>query len=291
MMEWSKKKLEEALSPTMDNNPDVDVLDEGDELEARESTSDSVKPSDRVDLPTIEELLNPLLLAMHSLGGSATNQEIEEKVIQKENITEEQLAVLTRPRSGKIGKPIVIRSIGFAKTYLKDFGILENPATRTWSLTELGKQTFHVDPDQVKQIYDKHRKIRKAEREAKKEAANQNEIEENSERASISDFLTQLEATLRQRRIRRPEGSYTAELFVAGPARIAQKVGEEALEVIIAALHESRERQISEVADLLVHTLILLVELNIPLEEVLAELQRRHEARQSRSDPPPVSSF
>ena len=280
-MEWSKKKLEEALSPTMDNNPEVDVLDDADELEARETTSDSDKPSDWVDLPSVEDLLNPLLLAMHSLGGSATNQEIEEKVIQQENITEEQLAVLTRSRSGTPGKPLFIRLLGWARTYLKDSNILENPATRTWSLTELGKQTFHVDPDLVKKTYDKQRRIRKAEREAKKEAAKQNEIEENSERASISDFLNQLEATLRQRRIRRPEGSYTAELFAAGPARIAQKVGEEALEVIIAALHESRERQISEVADLLVHTLILLVELNIPLEEVLAELQRRHEARSS----------
>ena len=98
---------------------------------------------------------------------------------------------------------------------------------------------------------------------------------------STANFLAELETTLRQRRIRRPEGSYSAQLFAAGPARIAQKVGEEALEVIIAALHETRERQISEVADLLVHTLILLVELNIPLEEVLAELQRRHEARAS----------
>ena len=94
-------------------------------------------------------------------------------------------------------------------------------------------------------------------------------------------FLLTLQEILIDRCIRRPEGSYTAELFAAGPARIAQKVGEEALEVVIAAIHETRERQISEVADLLVHTLILLVELNIPLEEVLAELQRRHEARTS----------
>ena len=249
--------------------------------EERETSSVSDKPSDLVDLPTVEDLLNPLLLAMHALGGSATNQEIEEKVIQQENFTDEQLAVLTNPRSGRPGKPVVIRRLGWARTYLKDARIFENTATRTWSLTELGKQTFHVDPDQVKQAYDEQRRIRKAERDAKKEAAKQNEIEENRERASTSDFLTQLEATLRQRRIRRPEGSYTAELFAAGPASIAQKVGEEALEVIIAALHESRERQISEVADLLVHTLILLVELNIPLEEILDELQRRHEALSS----------
>lgn len=283
MMEWSKKKLEEALSPTMDNNPDVDVLDDGYELEARESTSDSDKPSDWVDLPTVEDLLNPLLLAMHSLGVPAKKQDIEESVIHRENITEKQLSVIPRTRSGKIGQPIFSFRLGFARTYLKDYGILENPAPRTWALTDLGKQTFHVDPKEVRRAYFKQRKIRKAEREAKKEAAKQDEIEENenSERASISDFLNQLEVTLRQRRIRRPEGSYTAELFAAGPARIAQKVGEEALEVIIAALHESRERQISEVADLLVHTLILLVELNIPIEEVLDELQRRHEARSS----------
>lgn len=95
------------------------------------------------------------------------------------------------------------------------------------------------------------------------------------------NFLLTLEQILIDRRLHSPAGSYSAQLFAAGPTRIAQKVGEEALEVIIAALHETRERQISEVADLLVHTLILLVELNIPLEEVLAELQHRHEARTS----------
>ena len=223
---------------------------------------------------TVEDLLNPLLLAMHSLGGSAGNQEIEVKVIKQESITEKQLAVLTKPSSGKPGKPIFIRRLGWARTYLKDFDILENPATGTWSLTDLGKQTFHVNSEEVKQAYDEQRRIRKAEREAKKEKEKQ--IEEEF----TSDFLTELNHPP-PRRIRRPPNSYSAQLFAAGPARIAQKVGEEALEVVIAAIHETRERQISEVADLLVHTLILLVELNIPLEEVLAELQRRHEARTS----------
>ena len=277
MMSWSKKRLEDALSQTSDkdNLPDND----NNEFEnaSAEANSPQEQSSNWVDIATVEELLNPLLLAMHSLGGSANNQEIDEQVIIQENITEEQLAVLTKPRSGKLGKSVFIRRLGWARTYLKDYGVLENPAPRLWALAENSKQTFHVKPDEVKQAYDEQRRIRKAEREAKKGLEKEKEIKKEN----ISDFLNELESTLRQRRIRRPEGSYSAELFAAGPARIAQKVGEEALEVIIAALHETRERQISEVADLLVHTLILLVELNIPLEEVLAELQRRHEARAS----------
>ncbi len=275
MMSWSKQQLKNTLSPSADKDPDFHDDNEVEDKESQEISSSHEQPSDRVDLPTVEDLLNPLLLAMHSLGGSASNQEIEVKVIKQESITEKQLAVLTKPSSGKPGKPIFIRRLGWARTYLKDFDILENPATGTWSLTDLGKQTFHVNSEEVKQAYDEQRRIRKAEREAKKEKEKQ--IEEEF----TSDFLTELESTLRQRRIRRPPNSYSAQLFAAGPARIAQKVGEEALEVVIAALHETRERQISEVADLLVHTLILLVELNIPLEEVLAELQRRHEARTS----------
>ena len=273
-MNWSKQQLKDALAPTSEK----DVLENNDleEPESVSSASSSTQEqsSNWVNIATVEELLNPLLLAMHSLGGSANNQEIDEQVIIQENITEEQLAVLTKPRSGKLGRSVFISRLGWARTYLKDYGVLENPAPRLWALAENSKQTFHVNPDEVKQAYEKQRLIRKAQREEKKASATEEVI-------STANFLAELETTLRQRRIRRPEGSYSAQLFAAGPARIAQKVGEEALEVIIAALHETRERQISEVADLLIHTLILLVELNIPLEEVLAELQRRHEVRTS----------
>ena len=223
---------------------------------------------------TIEDLLNPLLHAMHSLGGSANNRQIEKNVIQHIRIAKKLMQPSTPAKSGKKGKSIYSHHLGYAKTYLKDFDVLENPSPGIWSLTQRGTQTLQVDPQEVKQAYRKQLRRRKMEREAKKEAK---EPQQNKAETS-AEIVFDVQETLRQRRSQRPEGSYTAELFAAGLARIAQKVGEESLEVIIAALHESRERQIAEVADLLAHLLILLVELNIPLEEILSELQRRHES-------------
>lgn len=88
--------------------------------------------------------------------------------------------------------------------------------------------------------------------------------------------LQRLMATLRDRYETRPPESYTAKLFDKGRGAIAQKVGEEATEVIVAALNgEGRERVISEAADLVFHLAALLVHEGIAWTEVEAELQRR----------------
>jgi len=81
---------------------------------------------------------------------------------------------------------------------------------------------------------------------------------------------------IQQRRDRPTEGSYTSSLFAEGLPKIAQKVGEEASEVIVAALAEDDQRLIEEVADLSYHTLVLLAARNISLTDVQAELERRH---------------
>ncbi len=70
--------------------------------------------------------------------------------------------------------------------------------------------------------------------------------------------------------------SYTNSLLASGYERIAQKVGEEAVEVIIAAGKQGKQRTIDESADLLYHLLVLLVSQNITLAEVEAELEKRH---------------
>ncbi|GAB4581704.1 MAG: phosphoribosyl-ATP diphosphatase [Anaerolineales bacterium] len=72
------------------------------------------------------------------------------------------------------------------------------------------------------------------------------------------------------------EGSYTASLFASGEDRIIQKVGEEAIEVIIAAKGQGKQRLIEETADLLYHTLVMLAEKGVTLEEVEDELRKRH---------------
>jgi phosphoribosyl-ATP pyrophosphohydrolase len=89
-------------------------------------------------------------------------------------------------------------------------------------------------------------------------------------------FLGTLESVIAQRVTDRPEGSYTARLFAQGPRRIAQKVGEEGLEVALAAVVETDDKVISESADLLFHLLVMLKSRGLPLERVVAELQARH---------------
>lgn len=94
-------------------------------------------------------------------------------------------------------------------------------------------------------------------------------------------FLSSLEAVIAQRIAERPEGSYTARLFAQGPKRLAQKVGEEGLEVALAAVAEVDDKVIAESADLLYHLLLLLKSRDLRLEQVVAELEARHTHRAS----------
>ncbi len=81
---------------------------------------------------------------------------------------------------------------------------------------------------------------------------------------------------IEDRRNNPSEKSYTSSLFADGLPRIAQKVGEEGTEVVVAALAQDDERLIEEVADLAYHALVLLSARGIKPEQVLAELERRH---------------
>lgn len=87
--------------------------------------------------------------------------------------------------------------------------------------------------------------------------------------------LSRLEAVIAARRKGDPAASYVARLHTDGLPKIAQKLGEEAVETIIAALAEDRNALVGEAADLLFHLLVLLNAKDVPLAEVLAELDRR----------------
>ncbi len=89
-------------------------------------------------------------------------------------------------------------------------------------------------------------------------------------------FFGALEEVIAHRIADRPEGSYTARLYAQGAKRIAQKVGEEGLEVALAAVAESDEKVIAESADLLFHLLVLLKSRGVSLERVARELEARH---------------
>lgn len=88
-------------------------------------------------------------------------------------------------------------------------------------------------------------------------------------------LLRRLEEVINDRQQKMPEGSYTSKLFKEGAPRIAQKVGEEGVEVAIAAVLGDKKRVAEESADLLYHLLVLLQQQGMKLEEVMKELQQR----------------
>ena len=89
------------------------------------------------------------------------------------------------------------------------------------------------------------------------------------------DTLTRLEATVTQRLAADPASSYVASLAARGLPVIARKLGEEAVEAVVAGLSGSDEELVGEAADLLFHLAVLLAARAIPLERVMAELARR----------------
>jgi phosphoribosyl-ATP pyrophosphohydrolase len=89
------------------------------------------------------------------------------------------------------------------------------------------------------------------------------------------DPLDALEATIRARRGADPASSYTASLFARGRGRIAQKLGEEAVETVIAAMGDEPGKIVPEAADLLFHLIVLLADAGLSLADVRAEIVRR----------------
>lgn len=90
------------------------------------------------------------------------------------------------------------------------------------------------------------------------------------------DILTKLESVIAQRDAERPEGAYTTYLFEKGIDKILKKVGEESAEVIIAAKNRDNDELRCESSDLIFHLLVLLREARLPLDDIMAELGRRH---------------
>ena len=89
-------------------------------------------------------------------------------------------------------------------------------------------------------------------------------------------FLLELEDLLYDRKDEMPKGSYTTAMFRKGLDKIAQKVGEEAVETVIASKNKGKKETIGEVSDLLFHLMLLLAQKNIPMHKVVKTLRKRH---------------
>lgn len=95
--------------------------------------------------------------------------------------------------------------------------------------------------------------------------------------ASDWGFLYQLEQLLASRKSADPASSYTAKLYASGTKRIAQKVGEEGVETVLAATVNDREELTNEASDLMYHLLVLLQDQDLDLSKVIGRLRERHE--------------
>jgi len=103
----------------------------------------------------------------------------------------------------------------------------------------------------------------------------------------MADTLARLEATIASRKGADPATSYVASLFAKGRPKIARKLGEEAVEAIVASLAEDKDALKGEAADILFHLMVLLADADVPFADVLAELDRRegtsgHDEKASR---------
>ena len=89
-------------------------------------------------------------------------------------------------------------------------------------------------------------------------------------------FVRHLQSVVQQRHREMPEGSYTTKLFIKGVKKIAQKVGEEAVESVVEAVDGNRDRFIYEASDMVYHLLVLLEQMGCSIEDLERELQLRH---------------
>jgi phosphoribosyl-ATP pyrophosphohydrolase/phosphoribosyl-AMP cyclohydrolase len=101
--------------------------------------------------------------------------------------------------------------------------------------------------------------------------------EENTRVDNPLLFLTELQDFINRRHEEMPEGSYTTSLFKDGVNRMAQKLGEEALEAVIEATNGTNDKLVYEASDMLYHLIVLLTSKGLRIEDVAAELQKRHD--------------
>lgn len=100
--------------------------------------------------------------------------------------------------------------------------------------------------------------------------------------AGFGGTIQQLYTIVEERRRKRPVGSYTTKLFEEGLDKIVKKLGEEAVETVIAAKNDSTERIVEETSDLLYHLIVTLVAKGVSLDEIKSELVKRHRGGQKR---------
>lgn len=99
-------------------------------------------------IPTFDQMMNPLLQALEDLGGSGTIEELDNKVAEIMDLSDQQLEVVHNPDRG--GQSEVSYRLAWTRTYLKKYGLLENSSRGVWALTAEGRKVSQVNPHEVK---------------------------------------------------------------------------------------------------------------------------------------------
>lgn len=105
-------------------------------------------PSNTVNIPPYNTFMNPVLQALKALGGSGTIEEIDAKVSDLVDLSDEQLEVIHNPERGS--QTEVEYRLAWARTYLKRYGLIDNSSRGVWALTTRGRETDQVNPQAVK---------------------------------------------------------------------------------------------------------------------------------------------
>ena len=151
-----------------------------------------------IKVPPYDQLMNPTLQALKTLGGSGTIEEIHNKVTEIVGLTNEQLEVLHDPARG--GQTEVEYRLAWSRTYLKKYGILENSTRGIWALTAKGRQLERVDVNAVKRHVQEELKQRKMPAESQELVESTVELSWRDELLSV---LLQMEPPAFERLIQR----------------------------------------------------------------------------------------
>jgi restriction system protein len=149
-----------------------------------------------VDVPTFDELMNPLIQALKELGESGTIEEINNKTIEVANLSDEQTEVLHKPEKGG-GQTEIEYRLGWTRTYLKKYGILENSSRGVWALTPKGRSVARVDPRKVRRF------VQQQSRKAREKSEETELDEEASWRDELLETLLEMEPSAFERLVQR----------------------------------------------------------------------------------------
>lgn len=149
--------------------------------------TDSIR--DRV--PSYLDLMKPTLDALHRLGGSANNREIVNQVIEDMGLSDDIVQVPYRGKAkrGKANMTALEDELGWARTYLKKYGLIDNSERGVWSLTAKGQQTQDVDPQAVRDFYRSQRRTLEQAEDTPSEEAETSAEETASWREDLLDTL------------------------------------------------------------------------------------------------------